>query len=96
MKLKALSILLSAGIMAACSGSHESGKSGTVNVADAIANPSEITTSQLGSKIRFVPLETSDSALIGNAWTMAFTDDGYTAAKSDFICRIMALTRRPD
>lgn len=75
MKLKALSIILTVGVMAGCSGNHKSGEAGTVDVAGAIANPTEITTSQLGSKIRFVPLETTDSSLVGNYWTMAFTDD---------------------
>lgn len=75
MKLKTLSIILTVGVAAGCSGSHESGEAGAVDVAGAIANPTEITTSQLGSKIRFVPLETTDSSLVGNAWTMVFTDD---------------------
>lgn len=75
MTLKGLSIMLSAGILAGCAHISETDKADTVKVASAIENPTKITTSQLGSKIRFVPLETSDTSLIANNWTIAFTND---------------------
>ncbi|MBD5374893.1 MAG: DUF4934 domain-containing protein [Bacteroides sp.] len=75
MTLKNLSLILSAGVLAGCAYTAETRRLDTVNVAAAIENPTKITTSQLGSKIRFVPLETSDASLIANDWTIAFTDD---------------------
>ncbi len=75
MKLKSLSLIIPAAIMAACGHTPGENKADTVNVAQAIEHPTKITTSQLGSKIRFVPLETSDTSLIGNRWQIAFTDD---------------------
>ncbi len=75
MKLKSLPLIILAAIMAACGHTTGENKADTVNVAQAIEHPTKITTSQLGSKIRFVPLETSDSSLIGNRWQIAFTDD---------------------
>lgn len=75
MKLKSLSLIIPAAIMAACGHTPGENKADTVNVAQAIEHPTKITTSQLGSKIRFVPLETSDTSLIGSWWQIAFTDD---------------------
>ena len=58
---------LCTGIMAACSGGDGSQTAtGTVDIAAAMKNPGELTTSQLGSKISFVPLETNDSVLVNN------------------------------
>ncbi len=58
---------LAALALTACSGSNSSnGKPGTINIASALENQGEVTTSLLGSKISFIPLETSDTVLIGN------------------------------
>lgn len=62
--------------LAACSGNHETDtKSGTIDIASALANQTEVTTSQLGGKISFIPLETSDSCLVGNQWTLKVAGD---------------------
>lgn len=64
-------------LLSAC-GSKESGGSlepGTVDVVGAIEKPEELKASMLGSKIRFVPLETTDSALLTDSWRAAFVDD---------------------
>ena len=75
MTIKGLPLLAAPFLLAGCTHSPVSDKANTVNVAAAIEHPAKITTSQLGSKIRFVPLETSDTSLIGNNWQIAFTDD---------------------
>ena len=63
-------------LLAACSGGDGSQTAtGTVDIAGAMKNPGELTTSQLGSKISFVPLETNDSALIGGKWTLRIAGD---------------------
>lgn len=46
-----------------------------VDVIGAIDKPAELTTSQLGSKITFVPLETTDSTLVGDVYKVEVTDD---------------------
>lgn len=46
-----------------------------VDVVGAIDRPAPLTTSQLGSKITFVPLETTDSALIGDVYKVEVTND---------------------
>lgn len=63
-------------IMTACSGgSGSQTATGTVDIAGAMKHPGEVTTSQLGSKISFIPLETNDSSLIGGKWIMKVADD---------------------
>ena len=52
-------------LTACTSAGSDTAATGTVNVAQAMENPTELTTSLIGSKIRFVPLETTDSSLIG-------------------------------
>lgn len=47
----------------------------TAHVAEAVANPTPLTTSMLGSRIRFVPLETTDSSLIGGRNIMSASDN---------------------
>lgn len=74
------SIFLSAaaaGILTGCAPDKgmRSDKTAVVDVASAIDNPTSLTTSQLGGSISYVPLETTDSSLIGNRWTMSATDD---------------------
>ena len=66
---------LCTGIMAACSGGDGSQTAtGTVDIAGAMKNPGEVTTSQFGSKISFVPLETNDSVLVSNKFSIWTTD----------------------
>ena len=63
-------------LLAACSGGDGSQTAtGTVDIAAAMKNPGELTTSQLGSKISFVPLETNDSSLIHAQWTAAVVNN---------------------
>lgn len=37
-------------------------------------NLQELKVSQLGNKIRFIPLETNDSVLVANRWNLLVTD----------------------
>lgn len=46
----------------------------TADVATAITKPSRLTASQLGSKISFVPLETTDTSLIANKYCVTVSD----------------------
>ena len=70
-----LTLILAVTVLAGCAPSSETEKTDTVNVASAIENPTKITTSQLGKTIRFVPLETTDSSLVANNWSIAFTNN---------------------
>lgn len=50
-------------------------EAGTVDVAGAIANPTELKVSDLGETITYVPLATTDSSLVGQSWGVTVTDD---------------------
>lgn len=74
--MKKLAWIAAAGAMAlaACSTKNESIAPGVADVASAMENLSEITTSRLGKTLRFIPLETTDSSLVGSEWTMRLAD----------------------
>lgn len=67
--------LLTGFLLISCSGANRTFDRGTINVADAMENLQELKVSQLGSNIRFVPLETNDSVLVANHWNLLVTDD---------------------
>lgn len=55
--------------LAGCSGSGSgSGEAGVINVQEAIQNPRPLKLSDLGSSVRFVRLETTDSSLVSDQW----------------------------
>ena len=55
-------------LMAACSGAPQGGAEGvcTVDVAGAMENHVELKMSELGKSVRYIPLETNDSCLVGS------------------------------
>ncbi|MFG6423722.1 MAG: DUF4934 domain-containing protein [Paramuribaculum sp.] len=53
---------------------NDSGQVATVDVASSFDNPVQLSASQLGSKITFVPLETTDTSLISNNYLITVTD----------------------
>lgn len=66
------------GAMLMSCGGDKHGNADGLNVVDvigAIDKPAELTTSQLGSKITFVPLETTDSTLVGDVYKVEVTND---------------------
>lgn len=66
------------GAMLMSCGGDKHGNANGLNVVDvigAIDKPAELTTSQLGSQITFVPLETTDSTLIGDVYKVEVTND---------------------
>lgn len=77
MKLHYYGWLAGVMLLSACGSKESSGslEPGTVDVVGAIEKPEELKASMLGSKIRFVPLETTDSALLTDSWRAAFVDD---------------------
>lgn len=77
MKYNYLHFLLAVAVMLhACNGNGSgSDATGVVDVGGTVGNLTEITTSLLGKSIRFVPLETGDSSLVNNDWTVYATDD---------------------
>ncbi len=67
---------LAALALTACSGSYSSnGKPGTIDISSALDKQGEVTTSLLGSKISFIPLETNDSVLVGESWNLKVAGD---------------------
>lgn len=62
--------------LAACSGNKSTSiANGTIDIENAIENLEPVTTSMLGKNIRFVPLETNDTALVADQWSLSATDD---------------------
>ncbi|WP_455674878.1 DUF4934 domain-containing protein [Phocaeicola sp.] len=62
-------------ILAACSPKNTTNDLNAIDIAGSFANPTELKVSQLGKNIRYVPLETTDSSLIGNSHNIRLLDD---------------------
>ena len=63
-------------LMAACLPASQKGKSeGQIEILPAFENQTELKISHLGKNIRYVPLETTDSSLIGNGCKVKLLDD---------------------
>lgn len=67
------SLLLS--LLSACSSSTTTSDSNTIDIATSLEKLTELKVSQLGKNIRYVPLETTDSSLIGNSYTIKLLKD---------------------
>lgn len=65
MKGRRLLVIALMGLLVSCSSTPQSAKLCTVDVAGAMENPAELKLSELASDVRYVPLETTDSCLIG-------------------------------
>ena len=64
------------GLLAACSSASQSGKQeGQIDILPAFENQTELKVSNLGKTIRYVPLETTDSSLIGNSCKVQLLKD---------------------
>lgn len=66
-------LIATAALLAACSPTEQRSEN-EINVAEATSNPTEIKVSQLGSRLRYVPLQTTDSSLIAADWRIAVTN----------------------
>lgn len=66
---------LCAALFSGCSSTPTEETQGVVNVVEAMKNPQPLKASLLGSKIRFIPLETTDSSLIGAHWSLVEAGD---------------------
>ena len=63
-------------LMAACSPTSQKGNSeGQIDILPAFENQTELKVSHLGKNIRYVPLETTDSSLIGSGCKVKLLDD---------------------
>ena len=64
-------------LMAACTGTPQSSADGlcsSIDVAGAMEKPVELKLSELGSDVRYVPLETTDSCLVGGSPNILLLD----------------------
>ena len=63
-------------LLTACSTTPQSGKQeGQIDIVPAFENQTELKVSHLGKNIRYVPLETNDSSLIGGTYGIKLQDD---------------------
>ena len=58
-------------------------KEGEIDIVSAFENQAELKVSQLGKSIRYVPLETNDSSLVGGAWNIHLLDDKILISTND-------------
>ena len=71
-------ILIGASVLAlgACSTTSQKNEAqGQIDILSAFENPTELKVSHLGKNIRYVPLETTDSSLIGQMYGIKLLDD---------------------
>lgn len=59
----------------ACTSPSTTNDSNAIDIAGSFEHPTELTISQLGKSIRYVPLETTDSSLIGNSYSIKLSKD---------------------
>lgn len=63
-------------LLAGCSPtSQQDDREGQIDILPAFDQPTELKISQLGKHIRYVPLETNDTALVGNSYTIQLLED---------------------
>lgn len=62
-------------LLGACTPKNTSDQSNTIDIAGSFGQLTELKASQLGKDIRYVPLETTDSSLIGNNHTIRILQD---------------------
>ncbi len=67
-------VALSALVVASCTTGGDSKGKNVIDIAQAVANPVEMKVSDLGKTIRYVPLETTDSSLVGDSWVLTPAD----------------------
>lgn len=73
-KIRQCAGLLTGLLLLSCSGVDKTVNKSIIDVAGAMENLQEMKVSQLGNKIKFVPLETNDSVLVDNSWNFLVTD----------------------
>ena len=62
--------------LGACSTTSQKNEAqGQIDIVPAFENPTELKVSHLGKNIRYVPLETTDSSLIGAAWSIRLLEN---------------------
>ena len=62
--------------LGACSTiSQKNEAQGQIDIVPAFENPTELKVSHLGKNIRYVPLETTDSSLVGGLWSIRLLED---------------------
>ena len=71
-------------LLAACSTTPQSGKQeGQIDIVPAFENQTELKVSHLGKNIRYVPLETNESSLIGQSWSIRLLEDKILVSSKD-------------
>lgn len=62
-------------LASACSAPNKTDNPNTIDIAGSFEQLTELKVSQLGRHIRYVPLETTDSSLIGNSYSIRLLKD---------------------
>ncbi len=70
--------------VASCSSADGVREAGVIDVAGAVAQPEELRVSDLGKRIRYVPLETTDSSLVSSTWVLTAADGAFLVSNLGF------------
>lgn len=71
-------------LLAACSPASQKGQAeGQIDILPAFENQTELKVSHLGKNIRYVPLETNDSSLIGASWSVRLLENKILVSSKD-------------
>ena len=62
-------------LLGSCAPQNNAGHPNAIDIAASLEHPTELKLSQLGKEIRYIPLETTDSSLIGNSYSIKLSKD---------------------
>ena len=62
-------------LLGSCTPQNKANDPNAIDIAVSLEHLTELKTSQLGKQIRYIPLETTDSSLIGNSYSIKLSKD---------------------
>lgn len=62
-------------LLGSCTPQKKANDPNAIDIAVSLEHLTELKTSQLGKQIRYIPLETTDSSLIGNSYSIKLSKD---------------------
>ena len=69
-------------LLGSCTPQNKANDPNAIDIAVSLEHLTELKTSQLGKQIRYIPLETTDSSLIGNSYSFSIMSKNKGVGKS--------------
>lgn len=73
-------------LLGSCTPQNKANDPNAIDIAVSLEHLTELKTSQLGKQIRYIPLETTDSSLIGNSYSIKLSKDLSLSLPTDDAC----------